>query len=190
MAATSTEQLACMLQSLVAREGVCAIGVFPADQVPAIDKTMHCCFILNTEPRGQPGEHWLAFFYNHYADSLEYFDSYGMAVETYGIVYESLRSCGLASLCTPANIVGCLQSDVSFVCGHYCIAFLYWRAKYISAPPTHFSISLATAHSTALQRDKRVLKIVRDLLTRSNCCTDMLARSDCSQSCMCAASRR
>ena len=190
MAATSTEQLACMLQSLVAREGVSALGVFPADQVPAIDRAMHCCFILNTEPRGLPGEHWLAFFYNHYADTLEYFDSYGMGLETYDVVYEALRSRGLIALCTPANSVGCLQSDVSFVCGHYCIAFLYWRAKNISAPPTHFSISLAKAHYTAIQRDKYIVKIVRDLLRRGNCCVDMLTRSDCSQSCTCIAKER
>ena len=190
MAATSTEQLACMLQSLVAREGVSTIGVFPADQVPTIDKTMHCCFILNTEPRGQPGEHWLAFFYNQHTNTLEYFDSYGMALETYDVVYESLRSRELTLQCIPANSVGYLQSVESFVCGQYCIAFLYWRAKYISAPPTRFSISLAAVHSTALQRDKYILKLVRDLLSRSSCCTDMLTRSDCHQSCTCVANRR
>ena len=190
MAATSTEQLACMLQSLVAREGVSALGVFPADQVPAIDRAMHCCFILNTDPRGLPGEHWLAFFYNHYVDKLEYFDSYGMGLEAYGDVYDSLHSRGLTAMCTPANSIGCLQSDVSLVCGHYCIAFLHWRAKNISAPPAHFSISLATAYSTAIQRDKYALKIVRDLLLRGNCCVDMLERSECSQSCTCVASRR
>ena len=189
MAATSTEQLACMLQSLVAREDVLALGVFPADQVPAIDRDTHCCFILNTEPRGLPGEHWLAFFYNHYTDTLEYFDSYGMTLETYKDVYESLRSHGLVALCTPANSIGCLQSDVSLVCGHYCIAFLYWRAKNMSAPCTHFGIALATAHHTAIQRDKHVVSIVRELVRRGSCCTDMLARSECSQSCLCAAAK-
>jgi hypothetical protein len=77
MAETSAEQLTCMLQSLVTREGVSAIGVFAADQAPAIDKTMHWCFILNTEPRGQPGEHRLAFLYSDYHDTLENFDSHG-----------------------------------------------------------------------------------------------------------------
>jgi hypothetical protein len=190
MAATSTEQLACMLQSLVAREGVSALGVFPADQVPVIDRNMHCCFILNTEPRVLPGEHWLAFFYNYYTGALEYFDSYGMGLEVYGDVYDSLHSHGLTALCTPANSVGCLQSDLSLVCGHYCIAFLYWRAKNISRPPTHFSVTLVTAHHTAIQRDRHVVKIVRDLLRRGNCCIDMLTRSDCSQSCTCTASER
>jgi hypothetical protein len=189
MAATSTEQLACMLQSLVAREHVSALGVFPADQVPVIDRDTHCCFILNTEPRSLPGEHWLAFFYNHYTDTLEYFDSYGMGLETYSDVYESLSSSGLVALCTPANTVGCLQSDVSLVCGHYCIAFLYWRAKHITAPPTHFSVALATAHHTAIQRDKHIVSIVRDLVRRGNCCTDMLTRSECSQSCTCTAAK-
>ena len=190
MAATSTEQLACMLQSLVAREGVSALGVFPADQIPDIDRTMHCCFILNTESRGLPGEHWLAFFFNHYADMLEYFDSYGMALETYADVHKSLCAHGLASLCTPANIMGSLQSDVSLVCGHYCIAFLCWRANNTSAPLAHFSVSLARRYHIAIQRDKHVVKIVRDLLRRGNCCIDMLERSDCSQSCTCAVKER
>jgi hypothetical protein len=190
MAATSTEQLARMLLPVVAREGVYTIGAFPADQVPTIDKTMHCCFILNTGPRGQPGEHWLAFFYNHCDETLEYFDSHGMTLDTYGVVYEPLRSRGLITLCAPANSAGCLQSDEPLVCGHYSIAFLYWRTNYVSAPPTRFSISLATAYSTPLQRDRYVLKIVRDLLTRGNCCADMLTRSNCSQSCTCVANRR
>ena len=187
MAATSTEQLACMLQSLVARENVSALGVFPADRIPAIDRSTHCCFILNTEPHGKPGQHWLAFFYNHHGNALEYFDSYGMELATYADVYESMCTCGLIALCTPANSVRWLQSASSFVCGHYCIAFLHWRAKNTHAPPTHFSISLATAHSTAIQRDKYVVKIVRDLIQRANCCVDMLTRRDCSQSCTCTA---
>jgi hypothetical protein len=119
MAATTTEYLACMLQSLVAREGVSALGVFPAYQMPSINRTMHCCFILNTEPSGMPGEHWLAFFFGHHSNTLEYFDSYGMALDTYANVHKSLSDYGLASPCTPANIMGSLQSDVSLVCGHY-----------------------------------------------------------------------
>ena len=111
MAATSTEQLACMLQSLVAHEGVSALGVFPAGRIPDIDRTVHCCFILNTQPRGLPGEHWLAFFFNHETNMLEYFDSYGMTLDTYADVHKSLFDHGLASLCMPANIMGSLQSD-------------------------------------------------------------------------------
>jgi hypothetical protein len=187
MAATSTEQLSCMLSSLVACEGVSALGVFPADQVPTIDRSTHCCFILNTDARGNPGEHWLAFFYNRYDGTLEYFDSYGMSLLTYHAVYATLHSRGLVALCTPANSVGPLQSDMSFVCGHYCIAFLYWRTKKIHTKATHFCISLARAYSAAAERDKYVVKFVRELLHRGNCCTDMLARTHCSQSCVCIA---
>jgi hypothetical protein len=164
--------------------------VFPADQVPEVDKAMHCCFILNTERRGHPGTHWLALFYNHYVDTLEYFDSYGMTLETYAVVHECLPSRGLLLLCTPSDSVGSLQLDGPFVRGQYCIAFPYWRAKYISVSPTHFSVSLAIAHSAALRRDKCILKIVLDLLSRGNFCTDMLTRSECTQSCTCVASRR
>jgi hypothetical protein len=149
MAATTTEQLSCMHHSVVSCEGVSVLGVFPADQVPTIGRSSHCCFILNTEARGHSGEHWLAFFYNHYRDALEYFDSYGMALETYDSMYASLHSCGLIAFCTPANSIGCLQSAMSFVCGHYCIAFLYWRSKNICTTPTHFIICVARVHNTA-----------------------------------------
>jgi hypothetical protein len=190
MSATTTEQLTCMLQSLAVREGVSALGVFPADQVPDIDRTTHCCFIVNTEPRGLPGEHWLAFFFNHDSDTLEYFDSYGMVIETYADVHKSLCAQGIAPLCRPANTMGSLQSDVSLVCGHYCIAFLCWRVKNTSAPSTHFSVALALTYRTAIQRDKNVVKMVRDLLYRGNCCIDMLEHTNCSQSCTCAANER
>jgi hypothetical protein len=190
MAATSTEQLACMLHSLVARDGVSALGVFPADQVPDIDRTVHCCFILNTDPGSLPGAHWLAFFYNHYVDKLEYFDSYGLNLDAYADVYEALRSRGLTALCTAANSLGSLQSDSSLVCGHYCIAFLYWRSKCTFAPAAHFSTSLATAQRSSIRRDKYVVSVVRDLLRRGNCCIDMLSRTVCSQSCSCVASGR
>jgi hypothetical protein len=190
MAATSTEQLACMLQSLVARDGVNALGAFPADQVPDIDRDVHCCFILNTDPHNLPGAHWLAFFYNHYTSRLEYFDSYGMDLSMYADVYDALRSRGLTALCTAANSLGSLQSDSSFVCGHYCIAFLYWRSKCTFAPATHFSISLARAQRTAIQRDKYIVSVVHNLLRRGNCCIDMLSRTECSQSCSCLASGR
>ena len=187
MATTSTEQLSCMLHGLVACDGVSVLGVFPANQVPSIDRSSHCCFILNTEARGQPGQHWLAFFYNQYDDTLEYFDSYGMTLATYDIVYTSLHSRGLLAFCVPANSIGCLQSVMSFVCGHYCIAFLYWRSKHKHTTLTRFSICLMRMHNTAADRDKYVVKFVRDLLQRGNCCTDMLSRSHCSQSCSCSA---
>jgi hypothetical protein len=176
-----------MLQGVVACEGVSALGVFPAEQVPTIDRTSHCCCILNTDARGLPGEHWLAFFYNHQTGVLEYFDSYGMQIVTYDDVHSSLLSCGLVALCTPANSIGCLQSDMSLVCGHYCIAFLYWRSKNIHTAPTHFSICLTQAHNTAAGRNKYTVKFVRDLVHRGNCCTDMLERTQCSQCCVCSA---
>jgi hypothetical protein len=179
-----------MLRSAVACEGVSALGVFFADQVPIINRSSHCCFILNTEPAGHPGEHWLAFFYNQYDDTLEYFDSYGMTIATYYFVYASLRSCGLIAFCTPASSVGCLQSDTSFVCGRYCIAFLYWRTKNIHTSLTRFGICLIRMHNTAAERDKYVVKLARDLLHRGNCCIGMLSRNDCSQSCVCSAKYR
>jgi hypothetical protein len=151
---------------------------------------VHCCFILSTEPRGLPSVHWLSFFYNHYANMLEYFDSYALTLDTYADVHKSLCDHGLIPLCTLANTLGSQQSDVSLVCGHYCIAYLCWRGSNTLAPVTRFSVSLARRHRIGIRRDKHVVQLVRDLLRRGNCCLDMQERSDCSQSCTCAAKQR
>ena len=66
-----------------------------------------------------------------------------MPLETYADVHKTLCTHGLASLCTLSNTMGSLQSDVSIVCGHYCIALLCWRANSTSASKTYFSVTLA-----------------------------------------------
>jgi hypothetical protein len=159
-------------------------------QIPDIDRNAHCCYILNTEPRGLPGGRWLAFFFNHHANTLEYFDSYGMALGTYANAHKSLHGHGLTSLHIQANIYGSLQSDISLVCGHYCMAYLCWRSNNTRAPTIQFSISLARRYRIAIQPDKYVVEVARDLRRPGNCCVHMLERSDCSQACSCAAKQR
>lgn len=48
-------------------------GVYSSDNMPT-SKTPYC-FIVNSEPSDQPGDHWLAFWVND--KSVEFFDSYG-----------------------------------------------------------------------------------------------------------------
>ena len=39
------------------------LGVFARDELP-LNLDYPCCFVCNTAPRSNAGEHWLAFFYN------------------------------------------------------------------------------------------------------------------------------
>ena len=58
-------------------------GVFPADKLPTVPRTrvLSDAYIVNTDPEGQPGEHWLAIWTRNRV--CEVFDSYGLPLSTY-----------------------------------------------------------------------------------------------------------
>jgi hypothetical protein len=203
MAELNTEQLQCMLTSLVTNcEHVTALGVFPADRVPikvhvgangartlrrcaddtTLAKDMHYCFILNTHAHGEPGEHWLAFFYNCDTGVLEYFDSFGFALSVHATVYAALDACNLAAGAKAVNTAGMLQSLKSTVCGHYCVMYLYWRAKHCNVSPILFSRSVSL-QGNATERDKYIVQRLRTLLSQHACQYESLTGGSMSQTC-------
>lgn len=98
------------------------LGVFARDELPQINR-YPSCFIINTQKRNHPGEHWLAF----YIDSnkiCDFFDSFGNSpkffkLEQYikkysnGVVYNQKQ----------------IQSWKSQNCGFYCLLFLILRSS-------------------------------------------------------------
>lgn len=56
-------------------------GVFPADQLPPVSKKRVNAYIVNTDPAGEPGEHWLGIWTNRH--TCEVFDSYGLPLSSY-----------------------------------------------------------------------------------------------------------
>ena len=213
MAALVTEHLECLLDCTVDNTTY-VLGVFPADRVPLryspnserfslqtnldthteFHTNRHYCFILNTHRSGAPGEHWLAFFLNHTTHKLEYFDSFGFPLSAYADVYASLDSCQLLPFCVHANNAGMLQSLTSTVCGHYCIAFLFWRAKNVHTDVNYFARFIKASQPSADERDKLIVELLREVTLRHPCCAVQLfgfvsARaprsSAFSQSCCC-----
>ena len=98
-----------------------AIGVVPSDKLP-IPHKRPCCFIVNTDPSGHRGKHWLGFYLG--ADGIgELFDSYGRApnekFEKYMkkycnyVTYNSVR----------------VQGPLSSSCGQFCIYYLSHRVR-------------------------------------------------------------
>jgi hypothetical protein len=90
-------------------------GVFAADEIPGVMQ-LPAAYVVNTDTASEPGTHWIAFCH-HSPHTLEYFDSFGRQLSSYGIhvaprvVQQSLQ----------------LQSDFSTVCGQYCMFFLLRR---------------------------------------------------------------
>ena len=222
MAALTTEQLDCLLRCVIPN-AVRVLGVFPANCIPIryvastnarstvqlsfgyadtqrsqIAPNEHCCFILNTHPSDQPGEHWLAFLFNANTRKLEYFDSFGLSLAMYSAVNAALLSNQLLPLCVRANSQGMLQSLSSTVCGHYCIAYLHWRAGHTNAHIDSFAHSILVSNRSPSKRDKLVVVRMRTLTNSHPCCATQLFGSivdrssmrctiRSSQSCCCGA---
>jgi len=78
------------------------------------------CIIQNTDRKKGPGQHWIAWWVISHTET-EYFDSYGSSVCNYRYVIKPTKNI-LKENCTV------LQSSRSYLCGAYCIYYLYLRA--------------------------------------------------------------
>lgn len=97
-----------------------AIGVFASDQIPTKSKR-NICFIANTQPITEPGQHWIAFFCDN-ENRCDFFDSYGTNptlhfkkfLKTAKSVKKNTRQ---------------IQSNLSTCCGQYCLFYLTLRCE-------------------------------------------------------------
>jgi hypothetical protein len=90
------------------------LGVFAADRLPKLSNT--CCLVANTDPSESPGQHWVCF--SCVNGNLYMFDSYGnppMYYDTFAYFLKN-KTCAFSNKC--------IQSDITNVCGNYCVYFL------------------------------------------------------------------
>lgn len=57
-------------------------GTVPCDQLPSIVSREPTAYIVNTDPAGEPGRHWLAIWTD--GNVCEVMDSYGVPLDVYG----------------------------------------------------------------------------------------------------------
>jgi hypothetical protein len=92
-------------------------GCFPSDNIPICNE-FPCSMVVNTDPKGKPGEHWTALFIRN-KDHVLYFDSYGRdPVENMAKYMENFEK-------VTKNKRG-FQSVLSNNCGFYSISFVYF----------------------------------------------------------------
>ena len=100
------------------------IGVFPADQIPKkhelLRYSLPFSYIVNTDPASKPGEHWVGV-YHATSGAVEFFDSYGNNCNYYSSLQFDVPP-------TKFNSVS-LQAPGAYVCGHYCLYFIFKRAR-------------------------------------------------------------
>lgn len=103
-------------------------GVFAENNLPRTLDVYPCGFIANTDPKDQPGKHWVAFYFPSVQEG-EFFDSYGHAPEFYSPHFTKF----LNQHCQEWTFNNkTLQSTLTAVCGEYCVFYLAHRARGVS----------------------------------------------------------
>lgn len=98
------------------------IGVFARDELPSISN-YPCCFILNTAKRSDPGQHWIAFYFDS-NKNCNFFDSYGNHPSFFKLM-DFIKKYS-TNLIYNKKVV---QSWTSMNCGYYCILFLILKSS-------------------------------------------------------------
>lgn len=98
------------------------LGVFARDELPIISK-LPCSFVLNTQNRDKPGEHWLAFFYDNQGKA-EFFDPVAISPNYYNLD-KYLNTTSKAKWNYNKTRV---QSFFSKTCGHFCVFYIYFKS--------------------------------------------------------------
>ena len=98
---------------------------YPADKLPpSPPQTVRAAYIVNTDPAGEPGQHWLGMWTEQ--NKFEIFDSYGLPLHVYKNP-ELHQWWSQWKYLTRSDIT--LQAMDSQTCGHYALFFLKTRAQ-------------------------------------------------------------
>ena len=101
-------------------------GVYPSDRLPAHPpKTTRGAYIVNTDPAGEPGQHWLGLWTEE--GVCEVMDSYGLPLTVYdapGLHEWIAKHCKYV-----VRTDRTLQAYDSRACGHYAFAYLQDRVR-------------------------------------------------------------
>ena len=103
------------------------LGVFSRDQLPSTRLLRFpCTFIINTDKQTEPGEHWLAFYYDKNKNAT-FFDPCGLSPKVYGLEAYLKNTSSNWSFNSKR-----IQSFFSVLCGEICIFFLYFVSRNFS----------------------------------------------------------
>lgn len=142
-------------------------GVYSADNIPTV-VSYPTAYIVNTDESKLPGQHWVAFYFEHPKKKAEYFDSYGLLpirnsfLEVLPVVYKYSSHT--------------IQGLYSITCGEYCLYFLEKRASNTSMQKIISSFSTNT--------DWNDNKVHEYITKKENCLVNTYNRNN-AQACNC-----
>jgi len=111
------------------------IGIFAADELNFQVYKKPSCLIVNTDPATEPGEHWIAIYFDA-RGNMEYFDSFGRQPTADFVAF--MKENGNKIRVHSQR----LQSDDTYVCGMYCVYFLFYRVRNVNTMFAKFGKNL------------------------------------------------
>lgn len=129
------------------------------------------CMAANTHTSTQPGQHWVAYIYNR--GNLDFFDSYGSEPK------QLRMPVGSPNRLEWNDVV--LQDLDSDVCGHYCVYYLYMRARNCTTTRLYnpFTTNTKFNDSYVARFVCRNLGICNTLSCKNSCMQTCIARKYC-----------
>lgn len=99
-------------------------GCFPCDRLPHPDALRYpCALVVNMDPHGRSGSHWIAVFAASRRREVIYFDSLGLP--THPIIEQSF----LTHFPQMKRNARAYQSPTTKTCAHFCIYFIHSLAQ-------------------------------------------------------------
>lgn len=135
------------------------VGTFAADTLPPT-KEFPGAYIANTQPSNQSGEHWVAFYC--VSDSIECFDSFGANPAVYSPHIKIWLDDEYKIIQKEV-----IQSNMSTVCGQYCMFFVLLRCNGFSYQDT---LSIFTKNRSV--NDRFVCKFINKYFMLHKSVTD------------------
>ena len=122
-------------------------GVLARDELPK-NVDYPSCYVVNTKPRTNSGEHWLAIYYdkNGHAD---FFDSYGHHPQ-YFFLDSFLNKTSTSWSFNKIRLQG-----LSTFCGYYCLLYLFFRSRQKS------NIFFSFFNNNSLLNDKKITYYIK-----------------------------
>lgn len=147
MTALTSPQLECIIAcDLLMKSDI--VGVFPSDRITRLQANQG--LIVNTDPHNREGHHWIAA-YNVNNERIEILDSLSNKMLQKQINFKHLAD-NVPIIINNSDI----QCTDSYLCGYYCICFLFFKVRH-----TSFEEFLSLFSNTCKVNDAIVLEFVK-----------------------------
>src|SRR5882757_3574279 len=115
----------CLRQLMKRKRGQYA--VLPCDLLDTYEvRTYPVLLIVNNEPTGEDGEHWVAMYIKRAGAEVEFFCSYGKPISYYSYHFTSFAR---RLRCSVLENERRCQGSESSTCGQFAVFFLYKRLR-------------------------------------------------------------